>query len=155
MNLRRKKSRKSQAADLLGNYLKIEAAGKAAKGAKKAAKGTAAYKVAKKRAGRAARAGDRRRNRRRRGHRRAGRREDTRRGKDEPEKDELRRDVTIRVAPPRRGLSTDSGPEDQTEARALRVAHRGPAAVRGIHRISRSSPPSSRARSKPASTSST
>ena len=48
MNLRRKKSRKSQAADLLGNYLKIEAAGKAAKGAKKAAKGTAAYKVAQK-----------------------------------------------------------------------------------------------------------
>ena len=32
MTLRRKKSRKSQAADLLGNYLKIEAAGKAAKG---------------------------------------------------------------------------------------------------------------------------
>ena len=48
MNLRRKKSRKSQAADLLGNYLKIEAATKAAKGAKKAAKGTAAYKTAQK-----------------------------------------------------------------------------------------------------------
>ena len=42
MTLRRKKSRKSQAADLLGNYLKLEAAGKAAKGgAKKAARGTA------------------------------------------------------------------------------------------------------------------
>lgn len=48
MNLRRKKSRKSQAVDLLGNYVKIKAATKAAKGAKKAAKGTAAYKVAKK-----------------------------------------------------------------------------------------------------------
>ena len=46
MFLRRKKSRKSQAADLLGNYLKIEAATKAAKGASKAAKGTAAYKTA-------------------------------------------------------------------------------------------------------------
>jgi hypothetical protein len=41
MTLRRKKSRKSQAADLLGKYLKVEAAGKAAKGATKAAKGTA------------------------------------------------------------------------------------------------------------------
>ena len=41
MFLRRKKSRKSQAADLLGKYLKVEAAGKAAKGATKAAKGTA------------------------------------------------------------------------------------------------------------------
>jgi hypothetical protein len=41
MNLRRKKSRKSQAADLLGSYVKIKAAGTAAKGAKKAAKGTA------------------------------------------------------------------------------------------------------------------
>ena len=47
MFLRRKKSRKSQAADLLGNYLKVEAAGKAAKGATKAAKGTA-YHAAKK-----------------------------------------------------------------------------------------------------------
>ena len=42
------RSRKSQAADLLGNYLKIEAATKAAKGASKAAKGTAAYKAAQK-----------------------------------------------------------------------------------------------------------
>ena len=48
MNLRRKKSRKSQAVDLLGNYVKIKAATKAAKGAKKAAKGTAAYQVAKR-----------------------------------------------------------------------------------------------------------
>jgi hypothetical protein len=48
MTLRRRKSRKAQAADVLGNYLKLKAAGKAAKGAKKAAKGTAAYKVAKR-----------------------------------------------------------------------------------------------------------
>jgi hypothetical protein len=48
MTLRRKKSRKAQAADLLGNYLKFKAAGKAAKGARKAAKGTAAYQVAKR-----------------------------------------------------------------------------------------------------------
>ena len=48
MRLRRKKSRKSQAADLLGNYLKIKAVTKTAKGAKKAAKGTAAYKAAQK-----------------------------------------------------------------------------------------------------------
>jgi hypothetical protein len=48
MTLRRKKSRKSQAADLLGSYLKFKAAGKAAKGAKKAAKGTAAYQAAKR-----------------------------------------------------------------------------------------------------------
>ena len=48
MTLRRKKSRKSQAADVLGSYLKFKAASKAAKGAKKAAKGTAAYQVAKR-----------------------------------------------------------------------------------------------------------
>ena len=48
MTLRRKKSRKAQAADALGTYLKIKAAGKAAKGAKKAAKGTAAYQAAKR-----------------------------------------------------------------------------------------------------------
>jgi hypothetical protein len=48
MTLRRKKSRKSQAADVLGTYLKLKAASKAAKGAKKAAKGTAAYQVAKR-----------------------------------------------------------------------------------------------------------
>jgi hypothetical protein len=48
MTLRRRKSRKAQAADVLGTYLKFKAAGKAAKGAKKAAKGTAVYEVAKK-----------------------------------------------------------------------------------------------------------
>jgi hypothetical protein len=48
MTLRRRKSRKAQAADLLGSYLKVKAVGKAAKGAKKAAKGTAAYQVAKR-----------------------------------------------------------------------------------------------------------
>jgi hypothetical protein len=47
MTLRRRKSKKSQAADVLGNYLKLKAAGKAAKGAKKAAEGTAVVKVAK------------------------------------------------------------------------------------------------------------
>jgi len=34
--------------DLLGTYLKLKAAGKAAKGARKAAKGTAVYQVAKR-----------------------------------------------------------------------------------------------------------
>jgi hypothetical protein len=48
MTLRRRKSRKAQAADVLGTYLKLKAAGKAAKGAKKAAKGTAVYEIAKK-----------------------------------------------------------------------------------------------------------
>jgi hypothetical protein len=48
MRIRRRKSRKSQAADLLGSYLKLKAASKAAKGARKAAKGTAAYQVAKR-----------------------------------------------------------------------------------------------------------
>jgi hypothetical protein len=48
MTLRRRKSRKSQAVDVLGSYLKVQAARKAAKGAKKAAKGTAAYQVAKR-----------------------------------------------------------------------------------------------------------
>jgi len=48
MALRRQKSRKQQVADLAVDYLKIKAATKAAKGAKKAAKGTAVYKVAKK-----------------------------------------------------------------------------------------------------------
>jgi hypothetical protein len=48
MTLRRKKSRKAQAADALGTYLKFKAAGKAAKGAKKTAKGVAAYQVAKR-----------------------------------------------------------------------------------------------------------
>jgi hypothetical protein len=48
MALRRNKSKKARAADALGTYLKFKAAGKAAKGAKKAAKGTAAYQVAKR-----------------------------------------------------------------------------------------------------------
>ena len=48
MTLRRRKSKKAKAADLVGSYLKLKAAGKAAKGAKKAAKGTAAYQVAKR-----------------------------------------------------------------------------------------------------------
>jgi hypothetical protein len=48
MALRRQKSRKQQVADLAVDYLKLKAAGKAAKGAKKAAKGTAVYKVASK-----------------------------------------------------------------------------------------------------------
>jgi hypothetical protein len=47
MRLRRK-SKKSQAAELLETYLKFKAVQKTAKGAGKAAKGTAAYKVAKK-----------------------------------------------------------------------------------------------------------
>ena len=48
MALRRQKSRKQQVTDLAADYLKLKAAGKAAKGAKKAAKGTAVYKVSKK-----------------------------------------------------------------------------------------------------------
>ncbi|HEY6692033.1 MAG TPA: hypothetical protein VI006_04235 [Solirubrobacteraceae bacterium] len=48
MTLRRRKSRKAQAADVLGTYLKFKAAGKAAKGAKKAATGTAVYQAAKR-----------------------------------------------------------------------------------------------------------
>jgi hypothetical protein len=49
MALRRKqKSRAQQAVDLAADYFKLRAAGKAAKGAKKAAKGTAVYKVASK-----------------------------------------------------------------------------------------------------------
>jgi hypothetical protein len=48
MTLRRRKSRKAQAADVLTTYLKLKAAGKAAKGAKKAAKGTAVYQAAKR-----------------------------------------------------------------------------------------------------------
>jgi hypothetical protein len=45
---RRKKSKRQQVGDLLVNYLKLKAAGKAAKGAKKAAKGTAVYQVSKR-----------------------------------------------------------------------------------------------------------
>jgi hypothetical protein len=48
MKLRRRKSRKAQAVDVLGSYLKLKAVSKAAKGARKAAKGTAAYQVAKR-----------------------------------------------------------------------------------------------------------
>jgi len=48
MNIRRRKSRRARAADVLGTYLKFKAASKAAKGARKAAKGSAAYQVAKR-----------------------------------------------------------------------------------------------------------
>ena len=48
MALRKQKTRKQQVAELAVDYLKIKTATKAAKGAKKAAKGTAVYKVAKK-----------------------------------------------------------------------------------------------------------
>src|SRR3954465_10050961 len=48
MALRRQKSRKQQVAELAADYLKVKAVTKTAKGAKKAAKGTAVYKVAKK-----------------------------------------------------------------------------------------------------------
>ena len=47
MNLRRRKSKQQQATDLLADYLKLKAVSKTAKGAKKTAKGTAVYKVAK------------------------------------------------------------------------------------------------------------
>jgi len=48
MTLRRRKSKKSQVVDLLETYLKLQAAKKATRGARKAAKGTAAYQVAKR-----------------------------------------------------------------------------------------------------------
>jgi hypothetical protein len=48
MRIRRRKSRSAQIADALGTYLKFKAASKAAKGARKAAKGTAVYQVAKR-----------------------------------------------------------------------------------------------------------
>jgi hypothetical protein len=52
MALRKQKSRKQQVAELATDYLKVKAVTKTAKGAgkgaKKAAKGTAVYKVAKK-----------------------------------------------------------------------------------------------------------
>ena len=52
MALRKQKSRKQQAAELAADYLKVKSATKVAKGAgkgaKKAAQGTAVYKVAKK-----------------------------------------------------------------------------------------------------------
>jgi hypothetical protein len=48
MSLRRRKSKSQQVADVLASYLKLKAVSKTAKGAKKAVKGTAAYKVAKR-----------------------------------------------------------------------------------------------------------
>lgn len=48
MQIRRRKSRWARATDVLGTYVKLKAARKAAKGAGKAAKGTAAYQVAKR-----------------------------------------------------------------------------------------------------------
>ena len=48
MALRRRKTKKSQVVDLLETYLKLQAAKKATKGARKAAKGTAVYQVAKR-----------------------------------------------------------------------------------------------------------
>ncbi len=48
MTLRRRKSRTAKMADALGSFLKLKAVSKAAKGAKKAAKGTAAYQAAKR-----------------------------------------------------------------------------------------------------------
>jgi len=48
MAIRRKKSKKSQVLDLLDTYLKLQAVKQATKGARKAAKGTAVYKVAKR-----------------------------------------------------------------------------------------------------------
>jgi hypothetical protein len=48
MALRRRKSKKSQVVDLLETYLKLQAARKATTGARKAAKGTAVYQVAKR-----------------------------------------------------------------------------------------------------------
>ncbi len=48
MAFRRRKNRKSQVVDLLETYLKLQAAKKATKGARKAAKGTAVYQVAKR-----------------------------------------------------------------------------------------------------------
>jgi hypothetical protein len=47
MRLRRRKSTPARAVDLLGTYLKFKAATKAAKAARKAAKGTAVYKTGK------------------------------------------------------------------------------------------------------------
>jgi len=48
MALRRRKSKRSQVIDLLETYLKLQAAKKATKGVRKAAKGTAVYQVAKR-----------------------------------------------------------------------------------------------------------
>ena len=48
MTFRRRKSRAARVGDVLATYLKFKAATKAAKGARKVAKGTAAYQVAKR-----------------------------------------------------------------------------------------------------------
>jgi hypothetical protein len=48
MALRRRRSKKSQVVHLLETYLKLQAAKKATKGARKAAKGTAVYQAAKR-----------------------------------------------------------------------------------------------------------
>jgi len=48
MRLRRRKSRRTQVTDVLAAYLKLQAAKQATKGARKAAKGTAVYQVAKR-----------------------------------------------------------------------------------------------------------
>jgi len=48
MRLRRHKSRGTRATEALTAYLKLKAASKATKGARKAAKGTAVYQVAKR-----------------------------------------------------------------------------------------------------------
>jgi hypothetical protein len=48
MTIRRRKSRAAKVADAVGTYLKLKAVSKAAKGVRKAAKGTAAYQVAKR-----------------------------------------------------------------------------------------------------------
>jgi hypothetical protein len=48
MKLIRRRSTARKAADAVGSYLKLKAVAKTAKGAKKAAKGTAAYQVAKR-----------------------------------------------------------------------------------------------------------
>jgi hypothetical protein len=48
MKIRRRKSRAQQVSDALTTYVKLKAVSKAAKGAGKAAKGTAAYQVAKR-----------------------------------------------------------------------------------------------------------
>ena len=48
LTLRKQKSRKDQVTELASDYLKLDAVGKAAKGATKAAKGTAVYKATAK-----------------------------------------------------------------------------------------------------------
>jgi hypothetical protein len=48
MKLRRRRSKSQQVADLLVTSLKLKAVSKTAKGARKAAKATAAYQVAKR-----------------------------------------------------------------------------------------------------------